>query len=423
MFRQYCDVWHKRIFSCCGRVLIALCVVMVGCSKPPPPPPPVVSIPEPAEVQKGIEITEIDAVTLLPNATSEFTVQVVRNGHEGSVAISFEDLPGGFKINPERLEIKKGSSAGKAVLQALPSLGDKPVKASLAVNAKLREMTASQALQVIVDKVVRPEFGSVPTVLLQPDSSKTILLPIKRNGFVGKLPVVISGGSPSLMAKLEPLAEEKNNDDIKIVVSADTAATDGPVSLEVAATVYGRKVIGRIPVEVSRYPFRVESFRVIDLKQKANEVIRLPVQRKKYKGPLKVGIKNLPDGVDALVSPVAADDQEVSVTLSVSPTARPQVRSSLIVASAGDLQTSNFMVVRVLAEDEEKLPAGIINVSAIKKIFIDPSDAAPLRRKGSIGGRLTLASKQALIDFYGATPESLGINTRRSCLVSELSAQ
>ena len=80
---------------------------MVGCSKPPPPPPPVVSIPEPAEVQKGIEITEIDAVTLLPNATSEFTVQVVRNGHEGSVAISFEDLPGGFKINPERLEIKK----------------------------------------------------------------------------------------------------------------------------------------------------------------------------------------------------------------------------------------------------------------------------------------------------------------------------
>jgi len=407
MFRQYCDVWHKRIFSCCGRVLIALCVVMVGCSKPPPPPPPVVSIPEPAEVQKGIEITEIDAVTLLPNATSEFTVQVVRNGHEGSVAISFEDLPGGFKINPERLEIKKGSSAGKAVLQALPSLGDKPVKASLAVNAKLREMTASQALQVIVDKVVRPEFGSVPTVLLQPDSSKTILLPIKRNGFVGKLPVVISGGSPSLMAKLEPLAEEKNNDDIKIVVSADTAATDGPVSLEVAATVYGRKVIGRIPVEVSRYPFRVESFRVIDLKQKANEVIRLPVQRKKYKGPLKVGIKNLPDGVDALVSPVAADDQEVSVTLSVSPTARPQVRSSLIVASAGDLQTSNFMVVRVLAEDEEKLPAGIINVSAIKKIFIDPSDAAPLRRKGSIGGRLTLESKQALIDFYGATPESL----------------
>ena len=424
MLRQYCDIWHKKIFNCGGRVLIALCVAMVGCSKPPPPPPPVVSIPEPVELLKGIEVTEIADVALLPNATREFTVQVVRNGHEGSVTISFDGLPDGFKVNPEQLEIKKGSSAGRAVLQALPSLGDKGMKASVTVNAKLKEMTALRAFHVVVDKVARPEFGSVQTVLLQPDSSRTISLPIKRNGFAGKLPLVITGGSPSLVTKLKPSAEEKNPDDITIVVSADTAATDGPVSLEVATTVYGRKVIGRIPVEISRYPFRVESFRVVDLKRKATEVLQLPLQRQKYKGPLEVEITNLPDGVDAVVSPVVADDQEVSVTLSVSPTARPQVRSSLIVASGGDLQTSNFMVVRVLAEDEEKLPAGIINVSAIKKIFIDPSDAAPLRRKGSIGGRLTLASKQALIDFYGATPESLesireGLGWLASCQRSD----
>ena len=407
MVWHYCDMWHRRIISCGGRFLIALCIAMVGCSKSPPPPPPVVTLPEPVEVSKGIEITEIADATLLPNTTREFMVQMVRNGCEGSIVISFDGLPDGLKINPERLEIKKGFTAGKAVLKALPSLGDKAVNASVTVNAKLEEKTASQAFNVVVDKVSRPEFGSISTVLLQPDSSSTISLPIQRNGFTGKLPLAISGGSPSLVTELKPLADEKNNTDIKIVVSANNSAIDGVMNLEVTTTVHGRKVVGRIPIEISRYPFRVESFRVVDVKQKASEVIQLPVQRQKYKGPLEVEIKNLPDGVDAVVGPVTADDQEVSVTLSVSPTARPQVRSSLIVASGGNLQTSNFMVVRVLAEDEEKLPAGIINVSAIKKIFIDPSDAAPLRRKGSIGGRLTLASKQALIDFYGATPESL----------------
>ena len=97
MLRQYCDIWHKKIFNCGGRVLIALCVAMVGCSKPPPPPPPVVSIPEPVELLKGIEVTEIADVALLPNATREFTVQVVRNGHEGSVTISFDGLPDGSR--------------------------------------------------------------------------------------------------------------------------------------------------------------------------------------------------------------------------------------------------------------------------------------------------------------------------------------
>ena len=84
MVWHYCDMWHRRIISCGGRFLIALCIAMVGCSKPPPPPPPVVTLPEPVEVSKGIEITEIADATLLPNTTREFMVQMVRNGREGS---------------------------------------------------------------------------------------------------------------------------------------------------------------------------------------------------------------------------------------------------------------------------------------------------------------------------------------------------
>ena len=33
------------------------------------------------------------------------------------------------------------------------------------------------------------------------------------------------------------------------------------------------------------------------------------------------------------------------------------------------MHTTNHIILRVLADDPEKLPAGIINVSAIKKIF------------------------------------------------------
>ena len=61
--------------------------------------------------------------------------------------------------------------------------------------------------------------------------------------------------------------------------------------LEVATNAYGRKV--KIPVEISRYPFRVESFQ-------RSSVIRLPVKRQNYNGPLDIELKNLPSGIDSV---------------------------------------------------------------------------------------------------------------------------
>jgi hypothetical protein len=263
-----------------------VCVLTIGCSESPPPPPPVVDVPVPVEEPKVIELAEMVDVVLDPAGKSELAVRVTRNGNEGSITVSFQGFPEGVKPSPESLVIQEGSSAGKVVLQASSSLGDKIVKSSVSVKAELKKMSASRSLSVVVNKVSRPEFGKVVMVVLQPGASKTILVPLKRNGFSGQAPVAISGGGASLTAEVEPPPNGETAEAVKVVVSANTTAVDGLVNLEVSTNAYGRKVEGKIPVEICRYPFRVESFRVIDLKPSSNEVIRLPVKRERYSGPL-----------------------------------------------------------------------------------------------------------------------------------------
>ena len=58
----------------------------------------------------------------------------------------------------DSLVLKEGASAGKVVLKASPSLGDKIVKTSVSVKAELNNMSASRSLNVVVNKVSRPEF-------------------------------------------------------------------------------------------------------------------------------------------------------------------------------------------------------------------------------------------------------------------------
>ena len=80
------------------------------------------------------------------------------------------------------------------------------------------------------------------------------------------------------------------------------------------------------------------------------------MKREKYNGPLDIELENLPAGVDASVMSVPAGSEEVSLALSVSSTAKPQVRSSLIEVDGGGLHTTNHIILRVLADDPEKLP-------------------------------------------------------------------
>ncbi len=60
------------------------------------------------------------------------------------------------------------------------------------------------------------------------------------------------------------------------------------------------------------------------------------------------------------------------------------------------MTSSDSIVLRIAGPDETYLPPAIVANPEI----------LPLLRRGSIGGRLTAESKQALLDFYGGTPES-----------------
>ena len=118
---------------------MVLCAVMAGCSEPPPPPPPVVEVPAPVEEPEVIELVEMGDVELEPAGKSELEVQVTRNGNKGSIKVSFKGLPEGVTSSPESLDIKEGSSSGKVVFKASPSLGDAVVKASVSVAAELKK--------------------------------------------------------------------------------------------------------------------------------------------------------------------------------------------------------------------------------------------------------------------------------------------
>ncbi|MCK4616809.1 MAG: hypothetical protein KAT50_08035, partial [Pirellulales bacterium] len=198
----------RRIAGRCGtgiavKSLLLFLVLIAGCSEPPPPPPPVVEVSVPTEEPKVIELAELDNVVLMPAGQGELEVRVMRNGNKGSVSVSVKGLPNGVSPSPESLVIKEGSSAGKIVLQASESLGDAEVKASVTVQAKLKEMTATRDLDVVVNKVFRPEFGTSKTILLQPGASKAISVQLKKNSFAGPVPVAVSGGGTALSAQVE----------------------------------------------------------------------------------------------------------------------------------------------------------------------------------------------------------------------------
>ena len=200
----------RRIAGRCGtgiavKSLLLFLVLIAGCSEPPPPPPPVVEVSVPTEEPKVIELAELDNVVLMPAGQGELEVRVMRNGNKGSVSVSVKGLPNGVSPSPESLVIKEGSSAGKIVLQASESLGDAEVKASVTVQAKLKEMTATRDLDVVVNKVFRPEFGTSKTILLQPGASKAISVQLKKNVLRGQFLSRFQGGARHSVLKLNPL--------------------------------------------------------------------------------------------------------------------------------------------------------------------------------------------------------------------------
>ncbi|MGA1619510.1 MAG: prenyltransferase/squalene oxidase repeat-containing protein, partial [Pirellulales bacterium] len=316
------------------------------------------------------------------------------------IEVNVAGLPKGVTANAAA--IPADATSGEIVLQATAELGDEELVAEAKVTVSVGGLEAVQPLKIHVKKVPRPAFGKAPVVVLQPGGRAEVNIPLQKNGFGDDLSLTVGGGRKDI--KVKAVAEEKQ---VKLTVNAAEEVPDCTTTISLTTSAYGRKLSVSVPVEVVRFPFRVDSFRVVGMNPGATETVSLPVQRAKYGGPLEVAVENLPDGVAVAAAKVAAGQKEVALEFTVAADARPGVRSCQVIAKGEGMETTNALVMRVLAEDQEELPEGIIDSDAIKKIFNnDPAKSAPLRRRGSSGGRLTLASKQALMNFFGGTPES-----------------
>ena len=388
--------WRSIVF---GAATLGLLGFIPGCGSEPPPPPPVEAPPEPPKPEP-IELGALSPVELLPAGTAKTKLAVERRGNQGVIEVNVKGLPKG--VTAEAKAIPADATNGEISVRATADLGDEELVAEAQVTVSVGGVEAVQPLKIRVKKVPRPAFGKAPAVVLQPGGKAEVNIPLQKNGFADDLPLTVGGGRKDINVKV--VAEK---DQVKLTATAAEEVPDCTTTISITTSAYGRKLTAAVPVEVVRFPFRVDSFRVVGMNPGASETISLPVQRAKYGGPLEVAVENLPDGVSVAGAKVAAGKKDVALEFTVAADARPGVRSCQVIATGGGMETTNALVMRVLAEDQEELPEGIIDSEAIKKIFNnDPAKSAPLRRRGSIGGRLTLASKQALMNFFGGTPES-----------------
>ncbi len=388
--------WRPLVHAAATLCLLGL---LSGCGSEPPPPPVVEAPPEPPQPEP-IELGTLSPVDLLPAGAGKTKLSIERRGNRGTIEVKVGGLPKG--VSAVAAPIPADTANGEILLKATADTGDEEVVAEATVTVSVGGLEASQPLKVRLKKVTRPAFGKAPTVLVQPGGKGAVNIPLQKNGFAGTLPLTVGGGRKDI--KGEAVGGEEQ---VKLTVTAAEEVPDCSTTISLTTSAFGRKLSVAVPVEVVRFPFRVDSFRVVGVNPGERATLSLPVQRSKYDGPLEVTVENLPDGVTVAPAKVAAGGKEVAVEFSVATAARPSVRSSQVVAKGGGMETTNALVLRVLAEDQEELPAGIIDSEAIKEIYNnDPAKSAPLRRRGSIGGRLTLASKQALMDFFGGTPES-----------------
>ncbi len=365
-------------------------LLLTGCGSPQPP---VVEAPKPEPLPpQPIALAELQSLTLQPGAEAKVELQVERNGNEGPIEIKLGQLPKGITIEVPKIAEK--DSAGNLTVKAAQSLGDEPLTTSVEVTASIGEQTAAQPLTVNVPKLNLPSLMPMAAVLLQPGTSKTVDVKLSRNGFRGAVPLSVEGATAKVQCKLAAASVENDGTTLKIAAARDAPNAD--LKICVATTLFGRKIGVELPLKVEGKPFDVDSFRVVTIEPGKKQRVELPIARGSYEGSLELGAEDLPKGVKVNEVEAAAGATTAVLELEADPGLEPRVKSSRVLSKAGHLTDSGPIVIRIGKEDDTYLPPAL---TANREI-------APLLRRGSIGGRLTSETKQALLDFYGGTPES-----------------
>lgn len=337
-------------------------------------------------------IGALGAVTLEPGKTATVKLPVTRGSATGPIQIQTAGAPEGITVTAK--EIPADKSEGQLDLAASEKLGDQDLKATIKITAKAGSVQAEKELPVVVNKLKLPSFQATQSILLQPGGSATVELTVNRNGYEGplelrveNLPNQVTGSVPKLEAKQTTT---------RLQITAGAAAPDARQPARVATTLYGRTISIDVPLQINRTPFHVKAFQVVNLKPGETKRIEVPVERSSYKGPLEIEPSSLPEGITIKKATVAPDKKTVALEIVAAENVKERVRTAKILSKGGNLSRTEPLVIRVTSGERGFLP---------KAITADP-EMMPLLRRGSFGGRLTNASKQALLDAYGGTPES-----------------
>ncbi|MCS7238850.1 MAG: terpene cyclase/mutase family protein [Thermoguttaceae bacterium] len=386
----------RGIESWCA--LICLCFVVVGwsgCGGSSPPPQAQVSQPKtppPPPPPKPIQLASFAPVSLDPGQKTKVAVKVDRAGNQGPIDLAISDAPDGVKVTVS--QIPDGESDGTLEIAVDEKLGDQELKARLKVTAKLGELSAEQPLELTVRKINLPTFSPVQDVVLFPATPVDLRISVERSGFAGPIPLTIEGVPPKLTAKVDNLAAGAK--EVVVRLEPDADIPEGQHTLRLVGRVLGRSIEQQINVRVDRAPVRLNTFRVITLRPGEGQLVRAPVERKGYAGPVRVTVENAPEGVTVPDVEVPPDGKEVALDIQVAPTAREQVVTLRVVSQVGQFRRWDPLILRISYGESGFLP---------REIMADPN-LAPLLRRGSFGGRLTAESKEALMRAYGGTPES-----------------
>ncbi len=365
-------------FSGCGQ---SPAPIVQEPAKPATPPPP-----------KPIALGALNPVAVDPGGTAAVKLQVERNGNEGPIQVQLSGSPEG--ITAKAAAIPAGQSAGQLELLAAEKLGDNELQTRLTVSVKVGELRAEQPLALTVNKVKLPTLVPVPDVVLQPGQTKEVDVAVQRNGYQGPLKLGVEGLPDKVTGAVGEVAADQNAAKLKLTAAADAA--DASATVRVAGTLYGRTIAAQIPLHVDRQPYRVQSFMAVTLKPGETKRVQVPVERRSYKGPVRLRFENLPPDVTVHEVEVAPDQAAATVEMTAAASAQERVRSAKVVSAAGSLSGADPIVVRVSRGGTGFLP---------RSVLADP-ELGPLFRRGSFGGRLTTETKQALLEAYGGTPES-----------------
>lgn len=370
--------------------------VLVGCggggSRAPEPQAAVPAAPPPPPPPKPIQLASFSPISVDPGQSVKVTVKVDRAGNQGPIDLAVSGAPEGVTISVG--QIPDGENEGVLEIRADERLGDQEQKAELKVVAKLGELSAEQTLALTIRKVNLPTFRPVNDVTLFPGNPVTIKVGLDRNDFAGPIPLRLEGVPPKIEAKVQDLLAGATELEVRLEPAPDVA--EGQHSLRLIGRVLGREIEQQINVRVDRMPVRLNVFRVLWLRPGESQIIRGPVDRRGYQGPIRVTVENVPEGVSIPDVEIPANGREVVLNVEVSPTAREQVATLRVVSQVGEFRRWDPLILRVTYGESGFLP---------REIMADPN-LAPLLRRGSIGGRLTAESKEALMRAYGGTPEA-----------------